>query len=308
VHEANLLTYSWDIREITNNYKSHEIEQGHSYITVGVIDSGIDVSHNGLKRNINKIYSLVDDYPECDFTGHGTMVAGQIAGYGIVKGIVPKIKLNSYKIFDENNKSKLSHLIKALKLCLKDNVNVINMSLGFTIKLDNGNLSEIKELESLFREVQSRNIMSTSSIGYATSKELRHYPSSFDSVISCQCLSKDMKIVNSNVEGQFCVPSGDYKSENFLDELVTIYCPMSLSDKMLGSLDFPRGYTFMGGESLAASKLTGIIAAIQSAYFRKFGEHMNYHMLINILKKHSVLIGKSLKPDLFSILNDINNS
>lgn len=308
MNEEILLINSWDIREVTSNYKTHEIEQGHSNITVGVIDSGIDVTHQGLSRNINKIYSLVDNYPECDFTGHGTMVAGQIAGYGIVKGIVPNIKLNSYKIFDKNNRSKLSHLIQALQLCLNDKVNIINMSLGFIIKPDSENVNEIKEIESIFNEIKYRNIISISSIGYANSNKMKHYPSSYDSVISCQCLSKDMKIVNSNVVAQFCVPSGNYKKEDFLDELVTIYCPINISEKMLEGLDFLRGYTYMGGESLAAPKLTGIIAAIQSAYFRRHGSCMNYQELIRILKRHSIPIEKSLKPDLFSILKEIDNS
>jgi len=304
--EADLLINSWDIREVTNYYSTHKIEQGHPDVTVGVIDSGIDVLHPGLERNINKIYSLVDNYPDKDFTGHGTMVAGQIAGYGLVKGIVPDIKLNSYKIFDKNNKSKLKYLTQALKMCIDDGVKIINMSLGFTIKNDSENLNEIRELESLFREIESRNIICVSSTGYATSYKLKHYPSSFDSVISCQCLSRSLKIVNLNASSEFCIPSGDYRKEKFLDELVTIYCPMDLSAKMLEGLDFPRGYTYMVGESLASSKLTGIIAAIQSLYFRKFGNTINNKMVIALLKKHSVPIRSSFKPDLLSILKDIN--
>ena len=64
-----------------------------------------------------------------DKLGHGTHVAGQIAANGNLKGIAPGIGIKSYRVFGEQNADSL-WIIKAIIEAAKDDVDVINISLG----------------------------------------------------------------------------------------------------------------------------------------------------------------------------------
>jgi len=300
MHEDILLMNSWDISLITDEYQTHKIEKGISNIKVAIVDSGIDMEHPGLNTVVNKSVSIVDSYPNVDFTGHGTMVAGQIAGNGMILGIAPNIKLYSYKIFDRENKSKLSYLIKALQLCMEDNVHIINMSLGFYLEEE---AKQLKELKEIFRELRSRDIICISSVGYGN-KTGRHYPSSLNTVLSCQSLCKNNKKVNKGVIADYCLPSGDYLN-NFADEIVSIYNPINLIQTIHRELNYPIGYSFMNGESLSSAKLTGLVAIAQSYYYRNNNKLLNCEDMIKLLNKNSSIIDGSYKPKLLSILENI---
>jgi minor extracellular protease Epr len=100
-------------------------------VKVCVIDSGIDKTHSNLKYMDGK--SFVDyttDFQD-DF-GHGTFVAGIIAGQGLngVKGVAPDAQLYIAKVLDNQNRfSNGQIIIDAIAWCEANHVNIINMSL-----------------------------------------------------------------------------------------------------------------------------------------------------------------------------------
>lgn len=80
--------WRWDIDRVTNNRNTYNIEQGNHDVKIGIIDSGIDAQHPDLKNNIVLSKSCVPGKDNLeDSTGHGTMVAGEIAANGNVKGV-----------------------------------------------------------------------------------------------------------------------------------------------------------------------------------------------------------------------------
>jgi len=102
-----------------------------SGIVVSIIDTGIDLNHPDLEGQIIGGYDFVDndEIPE-DTNGHGTQVAGIIASNGNLKGIAPNSKILMYKV-SEDGESVPSHLIiKAIEKSIKDNADIINISLG----------------------------------------------------------------------------------------------------------------------------------------------------------------------------------
>ena len=102
-----------------------------SGIIVSIIDTGIDLNHPDLEGQIIGGYDFVDndEIPE-DTNGHGTQVAGIIASNGNLKGIAPNSKILMYKV-SEDGESVPSHLIiKAIEKSIKDNADIINISLG----------------------------------------------------------------------------------------------------------------------------------------------------------------------------------
>lgn len=142
----------WDIRHLTNEGKSFNIETGgtvangkvtHKAI-VGVIDTGIDANHPDLKTNYVGGQSFVpaggysgNDTTETgnpkdvlDREGHGTHVAGSIAGNGKIKGVGPDLGIMAYRIFDSSGSAPTAPIVKAMIQAAKDKVDVVNMSIG----------------------------------------------------------------------------------------------------------------------------------------------------------------------------------
>src|SRR3989344_8752501 len=113
-------------------------------ITIGIIDTGVDYTHedlgNGCFGNANcKVVSGWDfsdnDTDPMDYMGHGTHVAATAAGNGVLKGVAPDAKIVSYKVFPN---SYASTIISAIDRSadpnqdndFSDHLDVISLSLG----------------------------------------------------------------------------------------------------------------------------------------------------------------------------------
>jgi subtilisin family serine protease len=147
--EESYWASQWDIQRVTNDGKSYDIETGgykdndgntlHKAV-VGVIDTGIDISHPDLENNIIGGRNLVpagmdesetgDPYDIKDRNGHGTHVAGIIAANGKVKGVGPELGIRAYRVlYSEQALGMPAWIIDGIIAATNDNVDVINMSL-----------------------------------------------------------------------------------------------------------------------------------------------------------------------------------
>lgn len=141
--------YQWDMKRITKDGKSYDLETGGTVkssgavkhkAVVGVIDSGIDPDHPDLKANILGGMNFVPKGADTDENGdpddirdrggHGTHVAGSIAGNGKVKGVGPDLGLRVYRVFPESGSAPTSWIVAAIVQAANDGVDVINMSIG----------------------------------------------------------------------------------------------------------------------------------------------------------------------------------
>lgn len=123
----------WDIKRITNDFKSFEISKGDDDTVVGIIDTGLDFDHPDLKDNADEEGSKTfvpgtDD--AWDENGHGTHVAGSIAANGKVFGVGPNLTVRAYRVFGATGGAQQSWITDALVAAANDGVDVVNMSLG----------------------------------------------------------------------------------------------------------------------------------------------------------------------------------
>ena len=103
-------------------------------IKVAVIDTGINYNHPDLKANYAGGYNAINpSLTPMDDQGHGTHVAGTIAAVrnnvGVV-GVAPKARLYAVKVLGGDGSGSYSSIIGGVEWAVKQNVNVINMSLG----------------------------------------------------------------------------------------------------------------------------------------------------------------------------------
>ncbi|EGQ4229628.1 hypothetical protein E9556_12315 [Staphylococcus pseudintermedius] len=306
----NVQMFSWDIKKITDNFMTHSLEKGSEHIKIAVVDSGVDIEHPGLKKNINQTFNYVLNERENDLTGHGTMVCGQICGYGLLKGIVPDCKVDVYKVLNKNNKSSVNRVLRALHDIAKSDYHVVNLSLGFSLSNIPKPIRE--KCEKALKKLYDAGTICISTVGYTTQD---HFPSFSDYVITAQSLSKNGKIVNKELNAIFALYSGDYlnielNKSNYDDELVSVYIPIDISKKALSYCSnegkFPLGYSYSIGESLASAKLSGVIIAIISHYYKMNKKILNFDEVIFTLKKYSAVIENRHLVNLYKALNDIN--
>ena len=102
--------------------------------TVAVIDTGIDYSHREFKDRIINGYDFVDNDSRAeDGNGHGTHVAGTIAGakdnIGIT-GVAYNADIMPIRVLDNSGSGYLSDVIAGIRWAADNGADVINLSLG----------------------------------------------------------------------------------------------------------------------------------------------------------------------------------
>lgn len=105
-----------------------------SGVKVAIIDTGIDRDHPDLKTNIAGGINTVNPRKSAeDDNGHGTHVAGTIAGIdneiGVI-GVGPSASLYAVKAFGSSGFAYTSDIIEGIQWCVNNQMDVINMSFG----------------------------------------------------------------------------------------------------------------------------------------------------------------------------------
>lgn len=115
--------------------QTHQAGYTGNGVKLGIIDTGIDASHEDL--NVVDGFSVFksgdDEDPYHDGSGHGTHVAGTAAALdndtGVV-GVAPKAELYAVKVLDSNGSGSSAGVVRGLEWAIQNEMDVINMSLG----------------------------------------------------------------------------------------------------------------------------------------------------------------------------------
>ncbi|WP_310795334.1 S8 family serine peptidase [Laceyella sacchari] len=115
-------------------------------IKVAVIDSGVDMNHPDLKKNMIGGYDFVenDKIPQ-DEVGHGTHVAGTIAANGKIKGVAPEASLLAYRVLGAHGGGTTDWVISGIEQAVKDRADVMNLSLGMDVNVPDEAVSQSLE-------------------------------------------------------------------------------------------------------------------------------------------------------------------
>lgn len=103
-------------------------------VKVAVIDTGVDLGHPDLAGLVAGGYNAISQGRDPqDDNGHGTHVVGTVGapenGIGVI-GVAPEISLYAVKALDAWGSGYLSDLVEALDWCVREGIQVANLSLG----------------------------------------------------------------------------------------------------------------------------------------------------------------------------------
>lgn len=104
-----------------------------SGVKVAILDTGIDGNHEDL--NVLGGASFISGEPDAlqDGNGHGTHVAGTVAGLNNtlgVLGVAPAADLYAVKVLDSSGSGSFSGIVQGIEWAVENGMDVINMSLG----------------------------------------------------------------------------------------------------------------------------------------------------------------------------------
>lgn len=196
---------NWNLEDI-NAYEAQNISEGKNTL-VAVIDTGVDYSHYELSERFGALkgYDFIkgDEYP-MDLNGHGTHVAGTIAGKKT--GIARQCTLLAYRVLDAQGSGTEADVISAIESSIDAGVDVINMSLGSP--------EYSMPLEQVCLEAAKRGIIVAAAAGNDGSNEY-NYPASLPGVVSVAATDRNRRLCyfsNMNDMTDIAAPGEDIYS------------------------------------------------------------------------------------------------
>lgn len=241
---------------------------------IAIIDSGIDFKHERLKNcKVSGVLlrfldtsKLVTSSDFIDYTGHGTACAYIIHKY------VSDAELVAVKIFHNNTSPNEELLCEAINWCIKNDINIINLSIGVQAEIPMHKLSKICEeayKQDIFMIAAANNDI-----------HLKCYPAYFPWV--------------------FGVTAGNIKNSMDFGYIPKFPIEFIAKGGMQRVAWRNNTYRIKSGTSFACACFTGIVASFIKQQNEKSVENLRY-FLINKAKKNINLLNLLNKPTHYPI-------
>ena len=175
-------------------------------VTIGLIDTGIDITHPELKHvEIVAWRDLVNRKLEpYDDDGHGTAMAGIIASK--TYGVAPKVSFVVVKIIDIESGATDNDLVNGIRFCIDQGADIISMSLGRweLRREDVGGPWQDSALEDACQKATEEGIFLVAAAGNDGGENDDgevSVPGVHDYAITVGAVNKDLKIASFSSEG-----------------------------------------------------------------------------------------------------------
>ncbi len=266
--------------EMINAPAAWEWERGCASVRVAVLDTGIDYHHPNLKELVNENLgvSFVDE-PLNDNHGHGTHVAGIIASYGEVTGVMQEATLIPVKVLDKDGEGDIADIIEAVVYAAERGADVINMSLGGLIPREG--TEEFREcVNELLELVQAAGSLVVAASGndnqLIETGDYVSFPASFSPVLTVGALDRTQQRALEEGWGSNYGESLDVMAPG-----TGIYSTVPAD--ILG-----EDYAYLSGTSMAAPHVAGIAGLVRS-----LDSEMTASDLKSLIKSSSHNLGNS---------------
>ena len=274
---------NWYLKAININ-NAWEQTTGNKQIVIAVIDNGFELNHPELKGKAIKPYNVIDKTPNVTpgRENHGTHVASTIVANGNnnqgIVGICPDCSFMPIKVEDQNGMMSNTYIIDAILYAIKNNADVINLSLGMQIP-QGLNIPLLEQKEYINSEAKDEEEFWNDLFNYAKEKNIICILSAGNSNIMTgfdpfQRAKSTIKVGAVNQSGR--------KAEfsNF-GNFTTIYAP---GTKIFGAKP-GNSYETLQGTSMASPIIAGFVGLLKSK-----NKNISVEEIERILNSNSILI------------------
>ena len=271
--------------------EAHLVTRGDPGIVVAVLDTGVSLSHPELKKALLPGFDFVnilegaeqfigdhleaDAVPE-DEAGHGTHVAGIIAGAGqaMPAGVAPRCRILPVRVLGTVEKDgrrfgagMIENINNGVKWAVDHGADVINMSLG--VKHSGGGLPH----EEVIAYARRKGVSIVAASGNDGSQNL-YYPGALPGVITVGAVD----------------PAGSVAPVSTDHRRVTVVAPgTDIYSSFIGDK-----YAFASGTSQASPFVAGIVALLKSMA-REQGRRPGEGEVLDALRSSSDRIGREFR-------------
>lgn len=139
------------VEAIAGEQARQQYDVNGSNVTVAVLDTGVDADHPDLDDAVVEQVDFTNDGTG-DRDGHGTHVAGTIAGDGSVDGnftgVAPGADIMDVKVLGDDGIGSISQVIDGINYADTNGADVISMSLGGSGDIDDPIVEAVNEAEA----------------------------------------------------------------------------------------------------------------------------------------------------------------
>lgn len=233
-------------------------------VKVAVIDSGVAQHPDLVVAGGENVVEGGDpsDY-RSDTLGHGTHIAGTIAGRGTppsgVRGLAPGVSLYSYRVFPPNSGTCSNFAVtRAIEQALFDGCDILNLSLSLSGPVD-------QAVEAALGEARARGSLVFAASGNTTfgPRGEVEYPASDPLSAAVSAMGRVGFYPDGTLEvAEATAPFGTDPS-TFIARFSNAGAQIAFTDPGVGIIStFPGGYAVMDGTSMACGAASGRAAAL----------------------------------------------
>jgi subtilisin family serine protease len=227
-------------------------------IKVAIIDTGIDLDHPDLRANVKGgINTIRSNRSADDDNGHGSHVAGTIAGINNTIGVVGvghRIDLYAVKVLNSNGSGYISDIIEGIQWSINNGMDVINMSLGTS--------SNVQSFHDAVIAAKNAGLVVVASAGNSgPSDNTVIYPAKYPEAIAVSAVDSGNNIASFSSRGSEVDLAGPG---------VSIYSTYRYG-----------GYATLSGTSMAAPHVAGTAALVLSTHPGLTPDQVEQHLEAN---------------------------
>lgn len=247
-HAETVREYQWYL-DTLRIPQAHKLSKGRG-VTVAVIDGGVDATHPDLRGQVLPGHGIgadaaADGRRDTDRIGHGTGMAGLIAGRGggsdRLLGIAPAAKILPVSI---GTRFEPGELPTAIRWAVDHGADVINLSLGAPGRADRAQLDAI-------RHALDNDVVVVASAGNREQGDTAVVaPANIPGVVAVSGLTRDGGFSDGSVRGPEVVLAAP-------QERIISPRPYTVSK---------NGYGLTSGTSDSAAIVSGVAALVRSRY------------------------------------------